>query len=941
MKTRKITFAWMIILVLLFQILLPITSIATEQTTTIVFNDGNLYSAIKESLGEKIGYYNDNTKAIVISNSNLGEITTLTLKNKGIKDVSGLENFTALKRLELSGNELTVNSNLDKLLNLVQIELLDLSTNKIDSLESIKSLYEAGKLIVTNQIINHIEIVKVDGEAKQTAADITIPKIFEYLEENEYKKFKIESDNADLKPKKFDVNSSRITVGKVEEEQYTMFCGKLDVDTTVETGEFKGSIINLTYVVIDKDCEGIIFKDENLYKAIKQQLTKGQEKNEELDSYGTDGKTLYKAAYDEELILVIEKDILNNDITSLLLDNNQIKDLTGIEYFRALKLLDLNKNYIEDTSKILELQNGKIELRKEIIEKLEAIKAELATLNSSLKSYEEKYKEAEKNINAKCDAISGRIAAYIRENNANKITDQEIKEIQEIVKGITAKDIDDEGNCSIITGIENASGVYTKDGENLRKDLLELRELLNKPEELDKEKAEKTEEVKEKVKEFARAYSRSFELISIISDETMNLEIEKINTNNMTVDEIKATYAQLKGLTLKELTSIESSLDNLLDSELENMIGTTDKEEAKKDIAEAKKEIDKLPENAESISILKENLQMLKNVQEQINSLDLEELIETGALNDKDILVIARRLENANTEKVRVDYLETLYLGYNNISNLETLKQVPGLKTLYLNNNLITDISAMQNSELEKSIEVLNLANNDYIDNVSYLQNFAKLKGLSLAGNSISDIAQLDYSKFADLEVLNLSNNRISDFKNIIKQLKKLEAFKEEDTKTADEKIAEGLKLNNQYIVLNVEIPQTDSKTATIELPKIFAQAETFEPKDVYFENATLQEGITTITVPTLELGENEKRVSIFGGIANGTICIVKYKVVKLVQSVSLDKVEVELEIGATEELVATIEPLDATNKNVAWSSSDEAVATVENGVVKGIAITG
>lgn len=57
------------------------------------------------------------------------------------------------------------------------------------------------------------------------------------------------------------------------------------------------------------------------------------------------------------------------------------------------------------------------------------------------------------------------------------------------------------------------------------------------------------------------------------------------------------------------------------------------------------------------------------------------------------------------------------------------------------------------------------------------------------------------------------------------------------------------------------------------------------------------------------------------------------------VTGVSLDKTSDELEVGDTLKLTATIEPADATNPNVTWSSSDENVATVdENGTVKAVA---
>lgn len=56
------------------------------------------------------------------------------------------------------------------------------------------------------------------------------------------------------------------------------------------------------------------------------------------------------------------------------------------------------------------------------------------------------------------------------------------------------------------------------------------------------------------------------------------------------------------------------------------------------------------------------------------------------------------------------------------------------------------------------------------------------------------------------------------------------------------------------------------------------------------------------------------------------------------VEQVTLDKSSVELVEGDSCQLVATVLPDNATNKVVNWSSSDESVATVEDGKVKTIA---
>ena len=56
------------------------------------------------------------------------------------------------------------------------------------------------------------------------------------------------------------------------------------------------------------------------------------------------------------------------------------------------------------------------------------------------------------------------------------------------------------------------------------------------------------------------------------------------------------------------------------------------------------------------------------------------------------------------------------------------------------------------------------------------------------------------------------------------------------------------------------------------------------------------------------------------------------------VTGVTLDKETEEIEVGETLALIATVAPTNATNKNVTWTTSDDTVATVVDGVVTGVA---
>ncbi len=57
------------------------------------------------------------------------------------------------------------------------------------------------------------------------------------------------------------------------------------------------------------------------------------------------------------------------------------------------------------------------------------------------------------------------------------------------------------------------------------------------------------------------------------------------------------------------------------------------------------------------------------------------------------------------------------------------------------------------------------------------------------------------------------------------------------------------------------------------------------------------------------------------------------------VTALSLDKQEATVEVGATLAIMPVIDPVDATNKGVTWTTNNASVATVADGVVTGVAL--
>ena len=81
-------------------------------------------------------------------------------------------------------------------------------------------------------------------------------------------------------------------------------------------------------------------------------------------------------------------------------------------------------------------------------------------------------------------------------------------------------------------------------------------------------------------------------------------------------------------------------------------------------------------------------------------------------------------------------------------------------------------------------------------------------------------------------------------------------------------------------------------------------------------------------------IGGGEAIISAKAGEKTATC---KVTVTVPIESISLDNTSLSLEEGQSATLVATVKPDDASDKTVSWGSSDEKIATVENGKVSAI----
>jgi len=140
---------------------------STSYVDSLVFKDPNLCSAIKEELAkpenaDRVKYLANAHMIMNINNSAIKNIDVLDLSVEEITDLSGLENFTGLQNLNISGNLFTtidpiqyctkmvnlnvannkIGDNNTAIQQMTKLEILDLANTEMAQINSLKSLID-------------------------------------------------------------------------------------------------------------------------------------------------------------------------------------------------------------------------------------------------------------------------------------------------------------------------------------------------------------------------------------------------------------------------------------------------------------------------------------------------------------------------------------------------------------------------------------------------------------------------------------------------------------------------------------------------------------------------------------------------------------------------------------------------------------------------------
>ena len=371
---------------------------------TISFNDENLYNAIKEQLHSKNIEYtaNDTNKTLTMTQININKVNELSLINKGITDITGLEKFTKLQTLFLNNNQISDISALSGLTNLQRLYLWDNQISDISALSGLTNLQTLD--LNKNNIEDITPINNISSLQYCTVYNQTINKTITSGKEIALPQILIDAKNSSSIAYVGNGIDYQLTNCTISSDGKKVIVNDGETTAKVTIGGTTGAYGTTLEIKAKSDTIDISFNDINLYNAIKKQL---HSKNIEYTANDTN-KTLTMTQIN--INKVNELSLINKGITditglekftklqTLFLNNNQISDISALSGLTNLQTLYLNDNQISDISALSGLTNlQELHLYKNQINKIDAI--------SGLTNLQELH--LYKNQINKIDAISG------------------------------------------------------------------------------------------------------------------------------------------------------------------------------------------------------------------------------------------------------------------------------------------------------------------------------------------------------------------------------------------------------------------------------------------------------------------------------------------------------------------------------------------------------
>ena len=313
--------------------------------------------------------------------------------------------------------------------------------------------------------------------------------------------------------------------------------------------------------------------------------------------------------------------------------------------------------------------------------------------------------------------------------------------------------------------------------------------------------------------------------------------------------------------------------------------------------------------------------------------------------------------------KTSGDYVTEIDLTGNNLTGTlpDGIQNLSKLTKLILANNNLTGAipptwgektsattksvaTTRDSNEVPKlaDLKTLDLSNNKLSGEIPVaLGNLTALTTLKLDHNKLTGNIPASLANLSILTTLTIAHNELEgELPKEIKDSKMWQNVGDKTDLTQDNgKVVEdgivhvtGVTLNKTSLELN--IGDTETLTATVAPDTATDKTVTWSSSNTAIASVdtngkvtAVEEGTTTISVTTKD------------GNKTATSKVTVKTPIIAVTGVTLNKTSLELNIGDTETLTATIAPDTATDKTVNWSSSNTAIATVDaNGKVTAVA---
>ena len=355
-------------------IMFPLTTwAALDGDGNIIFNDTNLLNAL-------LYYGNDTNNDGKISKAEAEAFVSFGGALSNITDISGMEYFTNIHFLNLSGNSI---ADISPLSNLTKMYELDLSNNSIADISPLCNLPDLSNLTLANNPLNNsstrwavhrtdldfvagipYEVWVVDNTKNNDLSSLTVSLgtlstafdrdtlNYSVSVENSINSIQV-TPTVDFPNATVTVNGVPVISGTVSGDiPLSVGNNTIDIVVTAEDSSTKTYTIQVSKPGINND--HIVFNDANLLSAL---ISAGVDSNNDGNISITEATTptyLYLTNYNITDISGMEHFV---NLTYLKLDRNNISNISSLSNLTSLTHLFLDINNITDISALTHLTN--------------------------------------------------------------------------------------------------------------------------------------------------------------------------------------------------------------------------------------------------------------------------------------------------------------------------------------------------------------------------------------------------------------------------------------------------------------------------------------------------------------------------------------------------------------------------------------------------------